>query len=160
MSGRVKARMIEGTRGMQIHRAADTAFDRGGLGRLQHIGPRNELGRQHIERQIAPVMLDSIDSTQLGRFPDADVADSLEHLPGINITRTTGGEGQKISVRGLGPEYNIVTLDNRILASDDDGRDLAFDVLPAELITGIICEKGVVLGPNREKLQALMSTGV
>ena len=39
-------------------------------------------------------------------------------------------------------------------------RNPAFDVTPAELITGIICEKGVVLSPNREKLQALMSTGV
>jgi TonB-dependent receptor len=87
-------------------------------------------------KRAAPVVLDSINSTELGRFPDADVADSLSHLPGITLERTTGGEGQKISVRGLGPEYNIVTLNNRILASDDDGRDLAFDVLPAELITG------------------------
>jgi methylthioribose-1-phosphate isomerase len=39
-------------------------------------------------------------------------------------------------------------------------RNPAFDVTPAELVTGIICEKGVVLSPNREKLQALMSTGV
>jgi methylthioribose-1-phosphate isomerase len=38
-------------------------------------------------------------------------------------------------------------------------RNPAFDVTPAELITGIICEKGVVLAPNREKLQALISTG-
>jgi len=87
-------------------------------------------------KRDAPVVLDSINSTELGRFPDADVADSLAHLPGITIDRTTGGEGQKITVRGLTSEYNIVTLNNRILASDDDGRDLAFDVLPAELITG------------------------
>ncbi len=39
-------------------------------------------------------------------------------------------------------------------------RNPAFDVTPAELITGIITEKGVVLSPDREKLQALMSTGV
>ena len=39
-------------------------------------------------------------------------------------------------------------------------RNPAFDVTPADLITGIICEKGVVLSPNREKLQALMSTAV
>jgi methylthioribose-1-phosphate isomerase len=39
-------------------------------------------------------------------------------------------------------------------------RNPAFDVTPAELITGIICEKGVVLSPNRERLQALISTGV
>jgi TonB-dependent receptor len=87
-------------------------------------------------KKLAPVVMDSINSTELGRFPDNDVADSLSHLPGITIDRTTGGEGQKITVRGLTSEYNIVTLNNRILASDDDGRDLAFDVLPAELITG------------------------
>lgn len=87
-------------------------------------------------KEFAPVMLDSIDSTQLGRFPDADVADSLEHLPGITVSRTTGGEGQKITVQGMGDEYNIVTMDGRVLASDDSGRDIAFDVLPSELITG------------------------
>jgi methylthioribose-1-phosphate isomerase len=39
-------------------------------------------------------------------------------------------------------------------------RNPAFDVTPAELITGIICEKAVILAPNREKLQPLISTGV
>jgi methylthioribose-1-phosphate isomerase len=39
-------------------------------------------------------------------------------------------------------------------------RNPAFDVTPAELITGIICEKAVVLAPSREKLQPLISTGV
>jgi methylthioribose-1-phosphate isomerase len=39
-------------------------------------------------------------------------------------------------------------------------RNPAFDVTPAELVTGIICEKGVVLAPTRERLQSLMSTGV
>ena len=39
-------------------------------------------------------------------------------------------------------------------------RNPAFDVTPAELITGIICEKGVILAPTRQKLQALMSTAV
>ena len=39
-------------------------------------------------------------------------------------------------------------------------RNPAFDVTPAELISGIICEKGVVLSPNRESIQALISTSV
>ncbi|HXM83693.1 MAG TPA: S-methyl-5-thioribose-1-phosphate isomerase [Burkholderiales bacterium] len=39
-------------------------------------------------------------------------------------------------------------------------RNPAFDVTPAELITGIICEKAVVLAPSREKLQPLISTAV
>jgi iron complex outermembrane recepter protein len=99
-------------------------------------GMRANLEKEIETKKLAPVVLDSIDSTELGRFPDDDVADSLSHLPGITIQRTTGGEGEAISVRGLGKGYNIVTLNNRILASDDDSRDLAFDVLPSELISG------------------------
>jgi TonB-dependent receptor len=99
-------------------------------------GIRANLEKALEIKKDAAVVLDSIDSTELGRFPDADVADSLEHLPGITINRTTGGEGSSITVRGLNKNYNIVTLNNRILASDDDSRDMAFDVLPAELITG------------------------
>ena len=100
------------------------------------VGLRASLEKSLDIKKDAAVVLDSINSTELGRFPDDDVADSLSHLPGITIQRTTGGEGQKITVRGLTAEYNIVTFNNRIIASDDDGRDLAFDVLPSELIAG------------------------
>jgi iron complex outermembrane recepter protein len=99
-------------------------------------GIRASLERSIEIKKDAPVVLDSINATELGRFPDADVADSLSHLPGVTITRTTGGEGQKVSIRGLGFQYNITTLNNRILATDDDARELAFDVLPSELISG------------------------
>jgi iron complex outermembrane recepter protein len=106
---------------------------------LQEIvvtGMRASLEKSLDIKKNASVVLDSINAEEMGRFPDADVADSLEHLPGITIDRTTGGEGQKVTVRGFGPQYNIVTLNNRILATDDDGRDLAFDVLPSEVISG------------------------
>ena len=122
--------------------AADTPANAGPAKKdepLQEVvvtGMRADLEKSLDIKKDAAVVLDSINSTELGRFPDADVADSLSHLPGITINRTTGGEGISISVRGLGTGYNIVTLKNRILASDDDGRDLAFDVLPAELISG------------------------
>ena len=100
------------------------------------VGYRASLEKSLDIKKSASIVLDSINATELGRFPDADVADSLAHLPGITINRTTGGEGVKINVRGLGPSYNIVSLDGRILATDDDARDLAFDVLPSEVISG------------------------
>jgi TonB-dependent receptor len=106
---------------------------------LQEIvvtGLRASLEKSLDLKRNSAIVMDSINAEELGRFPDADVADSLEHLPGITISRTTGGEGQKVSVRGFGPQYNIVTLNNRILATDDDARDLAFDVLPSEVISG------------------------
>src|SRR5882724_11520590 len=75
-------------------------------------GLRASLEKSLDVKKNSAVVLDSINAEELGRFPDSDVADSLQHLPGITISRTTGGEGQKVSVRGFGPQYNIVTLNN------------------------------------------------
>jgi TonB-dependent receptor len=118
---------------------ADTTATGGNAPDLQEIvvtGIRASLEKSLVMKRDASIVLDSINAEEMGRFPDADVADSLEHLPGITISRTTGGEGISVNVRGLGPQYNITTLNNRILATDDDGRDLAFDVLPSEIISG------------------------
>ena len=62
---------------------------------LQEIvvtGMRASLEKSLQIKREASVVLDSINAEELGKFPDADVADSLEHLPGITISRTTGGE--------------------------------------------------------------------
>ncbi|MGH8034572.1 MAG: TonB-dependent receptor plug domain-containing protein, partial [Lysobacterales bacterium] len=98
-------------------------------------GTRSSLIQSRDDKLDASVIMDTIVAEDLGLFPDANVADSLSHITGITIQRTRGGEGQYVNVRGLGPEYNIVTLNNRILATDGDGREFAFDVLPAEVIT-------------------------
>ncbi|MDP9066085.1 MAG: TonB-dependent receptor [Pseudomonadota bacterium] len=116
--------------------AEEPAGDAAPLQEIVVTGMRASLEKSLEIKKDAPVVLDSINATELGRFPDADVADSLAHLPGITLSRTTGGEGQKVNVRGFGPQYNIVTLNHRILATDDDARDLAFDVLPSEVISG------------------------
>src|SRR5271156_1924869 len=116
--------------------ATGTSKDTQELQEIVVSGVRASLEKSMEIKKDAAVVLDSINATEMGRFPDADVADSLEHLPGITIDRTTGGDGVSVNVRGLGPQYNITTLNNRILATDDDSRDLAFDVLPSEIISG------------------------
>jgi len=115
--------------------ASDTS-DQPKLETVVVTGIRASLGKSLEEKQNAEIVVDSINAIELGRFPDDDVADSLRHITGVSITRTTGGEGLYVGVRGLGAQYNIVTLNNRILATDDDGREFAFDILPADLITG------------------------
>lgn len=99
-------------------------------------GVRASLVKGRDNKRDAGILLDSIVAEDLGRFPDANVADSLSHITGITLQRTRGGEGQYVNVRGLGPEFSIVTLNGRILATDGDGREFAFDVLPAEVIHG------------------------
>ncbi len=103
--------------------------------------------RASIERAVnmkrdATTVQDSISALELGKFPDANVADSLSHITGVSISRTAGGEGQKVSVRGLGPEYTLSTFNGRILATDGAGRDFAYDVLPSDVISGADVIKG------------------
>jgi len=99
-------------------------------------GTRAALAESVDRKRASEIVQDSIVAEDLGRFPDANVADSLSHITGITLQRTHGGEGQYVNVRGLGPNFSIVTLNGRILATDGDGRDFAFDVLPSEVISG------------------------
>jgi TonB-dependent receptor len=105
-------------------------------------GVRASLARSVDLKHQAATVQDSISALELGMFPDDNVADSLSHITGVSISRTAGGEGQKVSVRGLGPEYTLTTFNGRILATDGAGRDFAFDVLPADVISGADVIKG------------------
>jgi TonB-dependent receptor len=109
---------------------------------IQVSGVRAALARSTELKRDASTVQDSISALELGRFPDDNVADSLSHITGVSITRTAGGEGQKVSVRGLGPEYTLTTFNNRILATDGAGRDFAYDVLPSDVISGADVVKG------------------
>lgn len=116
--------------------SSDTAAANEASKEIVIVGIRGSLDKSVRIKRSSAVVLDSVNATELGRFPDSDVADSLQHITGITINRTTGGEGQYVSVRGLGSQYNITTLNDRILATDDDGRDFAFDILPSDVISG------------------------
>jgi TonB-dependent receptor len=106
------------------------------LDRVEVTGTRASLQKSLTLKRNAAGVQDSISATELGRFPDNNVADSLSHITGVSISRTAGGEGQKVSIRGLGPEYTITTFNNRLLGTDSAGRYFAYDVLPADVING------------------------
>jgi iron complex outermembrane receptor protein len=105
-------------------------------------GVRASLGHSVDLKRKSGTVQDSITALELGKFPDDNVADSLSHVTGVAISRTAGGEGQKVSVRGLGPEYTLTTFNDRILATDGAGRDFAYDVLPSDVISGADVIKG------------------
>lgn len=115
---------------------ADTKPEAETLERVEVTGTRASLQKSLSLKRNAAVVQDSISATELGRFPDNNVADSLSHITGVSISRTAGGEGQKVSIRGLGPEYTITTFNNRLLGTDSAGRYFAYDVLPADVING------------------------
>ncbi|WP_331351402.1 TonB-dependent receptor [Cellvibrio sp. UBA7671] len=94
---------------------------------------KNSLSEKRIERSVSDV----ISSENLGKFPDANIVESLQRMTGVAITRTRGGEGQFFTVRGLGQQFNKVSLNGQEVATDNIGREFSFDILPAELISEV-----------------------
>jgi TonB-dependent receptor len=87
-----------------------------------------------IKRNAVGVV-DSIVAEDLGKLPDQNVAESLQRIAGVTIERNRG-EGRYVTVRGFGPKFNAVTVNGRTLATDNNGREFSFDVLPSEIISG------------------------
>lgn len=63
-------------------------------------------------------VVDAINSEDIGKFPSSNLAESLQRIPGVSIDRVNG-EGSLISVRGLGPNFNLVTLNGRTMPTAD-----------------------------------------
>ena len=96
-------------------------------------GIRSSLKNSLDVKRSSSQVVDAISAEDVGKFPDNNIAESLQRITGVAIDRS-GGEGQFITVRGLGPEFNTVTLNNRTLATDNDGREFSFDVLSSDII--------------------------
>ncbi|MDJ0278552.1 TonB-dependent receptor [Sphingomonas sp. 2R-10] len=96
-------------------------------------GIRSSLRSSVATKRNADNIVDSISAEDTGKFPDNNVAESLQRITGVAIDRS-GGEGQFITVRGLGPEFNTVLVNGRIMATDNDGREFSFDVLSSNMI--------------------------
>lgn len=98
-------------------------------------GIRSSVKRALDVKRNSDGLVDAIAAEDLGKFPDLNVAESLQRIPGVAIDRS-GGEGQAVTIRGLGPQFNTVLLNGRQIATDSGGREFNFDVLAAEQITG------------------------
>jgi len=66
-----------------------------------------------IKRDSAGVV-DAISAEDIGKFPDTNLAESLQRITGISISRNNG-EGSQITARGFGPDFNMVTLNGRTM---------------------------------------------
>lgn len=85
-------------------------------------------------------IIESVSAEDIGKLPDASIAESLARLPGIAAQRTNG-RAQSLSIRGLGPDYTVTTLNGREQVSTNDNRSVEFDQYPSELISQVLVYK-------------------
>lgn len=153
------ARMLEGTdlryrfvgsRGVRIWAVAPTARRAGPpppeTTELEAVEVVARLSDQIDEalrrKRDADVISDSLSSERIGDLPSANLAEALQRVPGVAIEREVG-EGQFVSVRGLGPLFQSVTLNGAPVAfnenirnSTQSGRQFRFRALSVDLLAG------------------------
>ena len=110
-------------------------------------GFRASLDKALDQKRDSIAAVDVIVAEDIAKFPDQNLAESLQRIPGISIQRDAG-EGRAITVRGLGAQFTRVRLNGmETIATSTDGasanRDRAFDfnVFASELFTSLVVHK-------------------
>ena len=103
-------------------------------------GFRSSLQKALNLKQQAIGVRDSIVAEDIGKFPEANIAESLQRVPGVILNRDeSSGEGQRISIRGLPTEYSVTTLNGAPVNTTSTAtigsaaRGFNYDVFASEL---------------------------
>ena len=107
------------------------------------IGTRASLKKARDIERAADGWKSIVIADDIGNFPDQNVAESLQRLPGLSIQRDEG-EGRNVIVRGLSPSFNNVTINGVRVGSsgNNPGADfVSLDVVPSDLLNGIEVSK-------------------
>jgi len=110
------------------------------LDEVEVTGVRGSLLRAQEVKRNSNAIVDAISAEDIGVFPDENVAEALQRIPGIAIDRSRG-EGERVSVRGLGPEQNLTLLNGQFIASSNQfedeqpSRSFNFALIASEVIS-------------------------
>ncbi|WP_371194072.1 TonB-dependent receptor [Glaciecola sp. SC05] len=107
-------------------------------------GVRGSLNRALGQKRQSVGVSDVISAEDLGKFPDLNISESLQRIPGVTLNRNSNGEGQAINLRGLGPQFTRVELNGMSGTGNGSGgrfgtssgeRGFNFELLAAELFS-------------------------
>jgi TonB-dependent receptor len=109
-------------------------------------GLRGSLQKSLNIKRNASGVVDAISSEDIGKFPDSNLAQAMERIPGITVTRgatslgnvpTSTGEATQITVRGFGPNFNETLFDGRQISSAIGNRSFDFSAVGADFVSEI-----------------------
>jgi TonB-dependent receptor len=117
------------------------------VGEVVVTGFRVSLGAALLRKQRSTGQVDAIVAEDIADFPDLNLAESLQRIPGVAITRVNG-EGSQITVRGLSGQYTRVRLnglETRAAVGNSNGtangRAFDFNLFASELFNSIVVHK-------------------
>ena len=123
---------------MGMHASAQQADDEVELEEIVVTGVRGALQRALAQKRDATGIVDAVSAEDIGKFPDINLSESLQRIPGITLNRDDGGRGQAINLRGLSPGFTRVEINGMTAPSNGSvggSRGFDFGLLPSELFT-------------------------
>lgn len=114
-------------------------------------GIRQSLQRNMDIKRDASGVVDAITAEDIGKFPDSNIAASLQRVPGVSIQRSGArGEPTGITVRGFGGDFNETLFDGRRISTASGGRSVDFSTVGADFVGGVSVMKtpDVTMGSN------------
>src|SRR5688572_16548554 len=122
--------------------ATSTQSSQGNLEEIVVTGIRGSLQRSLDIKREASGVVDVITSEDIGKFPDSNVAASLQRVPGVSIQRSgTRGEPEGITVRGFGGDFNETLYDGRRISTAAGGRSVDFSTVGADFVGALAVMK-------------------
>lgn len=103
---------------------------------IQIKGIRGSLARSMDLKREATGVVDAISAEDMGKFPDTNLAESLQRITGVTVSRSNG-EGSQITVRGFGPDFNLVTLNGRQMPGTGNSRSYSLENLASEGVSAL-----------------------
>jgi outer membrane receptor protein involved in Fe transport len=108
-------------------------------------GIRASLDASASLKRRSPVIVESISAEDIGKLPDVSIADSLARLPGVTAQRLEGRD-QRLSIRGLGPDFGTTLLNGREQVTVGDNRGVEYDQYPSEFFKNVVVYKSANAG--------------
>ncbi|SFL66434.1 TonB-dependent receptor [Pseudomonas sp. NFACC46-3] len=104
---------------------------------VEVVGQAASIDQALKEQRNADSIKSVVHADGVAQLPDENVAEAVQRLPGVSVERDQG-EGRFVSVRGLGPDLNSVTINGTLVpAPESERRAVALDVLPSELVQSL-----------------------
>ncbi|KQM66855.1 TonB-dependent receptor [Sphingomonas sp. Leaf16] len=103
-------------------------------------GFRASLENAVAEKKNRDQVVESISAEDIGKLPDASIAESIARLPGLTSQRVSG-RSNSISIRGFAPDFSTTLLNGREQTSTGDNRAVEYDQYPAEIMSQVLVYK-------------------
>jgi len=103
---------------------------------IQVRGILGSLARSTGFKRDSSGVVDAISAEEMGKFPDTNLAESLQRITGVSVSRVNG-EGSQITVRGFGPEFNLLTLNGRQMPGTGYTRSYNLENLSSEGVSAL-----------------------